>query len=213
MCHTGQIGVGWRGRCANVHSGGGPPLRLSVSFACEHVLLVLPTANITNPITTTTTSGLVTMGRHGAHGGHGHGHVKLPDHLYLSPPSPSPPLRPFAVASSLFSAKSGLSLSPTALIQETSSGALAVGDKIPGFRTSAGESPREVNLVLTDRVPGQPSSLHCVPTSSSTSNRPTRSRPRPTVSVRSTCPPPWRPFRLCPTHRRRSMSILHPRRV
>ncbi|KAF7512159.1 hypothetical protein GJ744_002321 [Endocarpon pusillum] len=69
-----------------------------------------------------------------------HRHVKLPSHLYISPPSP-----PNNNISHPFSPSTYLSLSrltyytlPGALLNETSNGAIiAVTHRIPGFRTSA----------------------------------------------------------------------------
>ena len=59
-------------------------------------------------------------------------HVKLPDHLYLSPPPPS-------TSSASYSFFPSSAYSPVELLNETSNSALAVGDRIPGFKTSAGQ--------------------------------------------------------------------------
>src|SRR5947207_13955471 len=59
-------------------------------------------------------------------------HVKLPEKLYLSPPqSPTTPTSYSSVKSSTYTAS-------VELLNETSSTALAVSDRIPGFKTSAG---------------------------------------------------------------------------
>src|SRR5277367_4881874 len=59
-------------------------------------------------------------------------HVKLPDHLHISPPqSPTTPTSNSYLKPSTYVASVGL-------LNETSSSALAVGDRIPGFKTSAG---------------------------------------------------------------------------
>jgi len=77
------------------------------------------------------------MGRH---------HVKLPDHLFLSPPQ-----TPSANASPSFLSLKAATESSAALIRETSNSALAVGDRIPGFKTSAGVS---TDLVAYDHLAG-----------------------------------------------------------
>ena len=64
---------------------------------------------------------------------------KLPNHLLLSPP-PTPPTNPsYPFASSLLSVKSAVYQAPSAATFQDAYNARAVGDKIPGFRTSAGE--------------------------------------------------------------------------
>jgi ribosomal protein S18 acetylase RimI-like enzyme len=72
------------------------------------------------------------MGRH-------HHHLKLPDHLYLSPPANPPTSSPSTTSSSL--AASFLSVRSvvyqTSTFYETTATVQAVGDKIPGFKTSA----------------------------------------------------------------------------
>lgn len=60
-------------------------------------------------------------------------HVKIPEHLYLSPPTPSSP-------TSYAYLKSTTYISSVEIFTETSTTALAVGDRIPGFKTSAGKS-------------------------------------------------------------------------
>jgi hypothetical protein len=81
------------------------------------------------------------MGRH-------HG-LKFPEHLYLSPPTPPQPT-PYSLASasSFLSVKSAVYYSaPAALFQETSRNtALAVSDRIPGLKTSAGEHATDFGL-------------------------------------------------------------------
>ncbi|KIW64453.1 hypothetical protein PV04_09385 [Phialophora macrospora] len=70
------------------------------------------------------------MGRH-------HHPLRLPDHLYLSPPSPRNPS--FPPTPSLLAVKSAIYFTSSAsLLQEVGrSRAFAIGDRIPGFKTSA----------------------------------------------------------------------------
>ena len=73
-----------------------------------------------------------------------HHHLRLPEHLYLSPPTPpqsSASANYLTSASSFFAVNRVVYYPPAAaLFQETGrSTALAVGDRIPGFKTSAGE--------------------------------------------------------------------------
>ncbi|KAK5551939.1 hypothetical protein LTR46_010056 [Exophiala xenobiotica] len=83
-----------------------------------------------------------------------HHHLRLPEHLYLSPPPTPPP--PSAAnyltsASSFFAVNRVVYYPPAAtLFQETGrSTALAVGDRIPGFKTSAAFfNTLRANLVL-----------------------------------------------------------------
>ena len=66
-------------------------------------------------------------------------HVKLPEHLYLSPTqtptTPAPPPTPPKAYAYL---KPSTYVATVGLLNETSSSALAVSDRIPGFKTSAG---------------------------------------------------------------------------
>jgi hypothetical protein len=62
--------------------------------------------------------------------------LKFPEHLYLSPPQTPTSSYSYLSLTSTYT-------SSAALFQETSSNALAVSDRIPGFKTSAGKhSPR-----------------------------------------------------------------------
>ncbi|KIW90797.1 uncharacterized protein Z519_08580 [Cladophialophora bantiana CBS 173.52] len=83
--------------------------------------------------------------------GRNHHHLRLPEHLYLSPPPP-PPTPPFSFASaSLLAVKSAVYLSPSAvLFQEPGrTKAFAVGDRIPGFKISAAFfTTLRANLIL-----------------------------------------------------------------
>jgi len=85
-----------------------------------------------------------------------HQYLKPPDHLYVSPPIRNSPSSSSTVAgtssgsvSSFLAAKSAISYtSSAALFHETGTSAFAVGDRIPGFKTSAGE---HTAAVLTGR--------------------------------------------------------------
>ena len=83
------------------------------------------------------------MGRH---------HLRLPDHLYLSPPTPPPPA-PYSLASasSFLLVRSAASYaSPTILFQDSGRyPALSVSDRIPGLRLSAGEHITYTAVVTT----------------------------------------------------------------
>ncbi|EXJ76808.1 uncharacterized protein A1O5_01316 [Cladophialophora psammophila CBS 110553] len=83
--------------------------------------------------------------------GRNHHHLRLPEHLYLSPPPP-PPTPPFSFASvSLLAVKSAVYFSPSAvLFQEPGrTKAFAVGDRIPGFKISAAFfTTLRANLIL-----------------------------------------------------------------
>ena len=65
-------------------------------------------------------------------GAMGRQHLKLPEHLYLSPPQTPSSSYPYLSLTSTYS-------SSAALFQEIPSNALAVSDRIPGFKTSAGK--------------------------------------------------------------------------
>ncbi|OQV04268.1 hypothetical protein CLAIMM_09178 [Cladophialophora immunda] len=82
--------------------------------------------------------------------GRNHHHLRLPEHLYLSPPPPPPP--PFSFTSaSLLAVKSAVHFSPSAaLFWETGRPTpFAVGDRIPGFKTSAAFlTTLRANLIL-----------------------------------------------------------------
>ncbi|OAP62906.1 hypothetical protein AYL99_02133 [Fonsecaea erecta] len=77
-------------------------------------------------------------------------HLRLPEHLYLSPPPPPTP--PFSFTSaSLLAVKSAVLFSPSAVLSwETGrSTPFAVGDRIPGFKTSAAFlTTLRANLIL-----------------------------------------------------------------
>ncbi|KIY03948.1 uncharacterized protein Z520_00640 [Fonsecaea multimorphosa CBS 102226] len=79
-----------------------------------------------------------------------HNHLRLPEHLYLSPPPPPTP--PFSFTSaSLLAVKAAVLFSPSAnLFWETGgSKPFAVGDRIPGFKTSAAFlTTLRANLIL-----------------------------------------------------------------
>jgi GNAT superfamily N-acetyltransferase len=62
----------------------------------------------------------------------GRQHLKLPEHLYLSPPQTPSSSYSYLSLTSTYS-------SSAALFQEIPSNALAVSDRIPGFKTSAGK--------------------------------------------------------------------------
>ncbi|OAL37133.1 hypothetical protein AYO20_03611 [Fonsecaea nubica] len=83
--------------------------------------------------------------------GRNHHHLRLPEHLYLSPPPP-PPTPPFSFTSaSLLAVKSAVHFSPSAvLFWETGRPKpFAVGDRIPGFKTSAAFlTTLRANLIL-----------------------------------------------------------------
>ncbi|KIX08578.1 uncharacterized protein Z518_03234 [Rhinocladiella mackenziei CBS 650.93] len=110
-----------------------------------------------------------------------HHHLRLPEHLYLSPPQPPQP-SPYSLASasSFLAVKSGVYYtSPVALFQETGrTTALAVGDRIPGFKTSAAFfNTLRANLILgTDSTPpsltNTPDSLRPINMASSTGSLP-----------------------------------------
>ncbi|EXJ55872.1 hypothetical protein A1O7_08803 [Cladophialophora yegresii CBS 114405] len=91
------------------------------------------------------------MGRH--HQNHHHP-LRLPDHLYLSPPSPPSPAFSAATApTSLLAVKSAIFLATsTSLFQEVGrSRAFAIRDRIPGFKTSAAFfTTLRANLILLD---------------------------------------------------------------
>ncbi|KAJ9644928.1 uncharacterized protein PV06_08782 [Exophiala oligosperma] len=82
-----------------------------------------------------------------------HHHLRLPEHLYLSPPTPPQPSAAnyLTSASSFFAVNKAVYYSPSAaLFQETGRpGGFAVGDRIPGFKTSAAFfNTLRANLVL-----------------------------------------------------------------
>ncbi|KIV93442.1 hypothetical protein PV10_04655 [Exophiala mesophila] len=114
------------------------------------------------------------MGRH---------HLRLPDHLYLSPPTPPPPA-PYSLASasSFLLVRSAASYaSPTILFQDSGRyPALSVSDRIPGLRVSAAFlSTLRANLVLeSDSAP------------SSVANTPDCLRPVAMPSSGTLLPPP-----------------------
>ncbi|ETI21429.1 hypothetical protein G647_07776 [Cladophialophora carrionii CBS 160.54] len=86
------------------------------------------------------------MGRH-----HHHHHLRLPDHLYLSPPSPPNPAISATAPASLLAVKSAIFFSSsTSLFQEVGrSRAFAIRDRIPGFKTSAAFfTTLRANLIL-----------------------------------------------------------------
>jgi hypothetical protein len=64
-----------------------------------------------------------------------HRPVKLPSHLYISPPSP--PIVPLS-PSTYLSLSPLSSKFPGVLFHETSSTAVALGQQIPGVKTTAG---------------------------------------------------------------------------
>ncbi|KIW20992.1 hypothetical protein PV08_01571 [Exophiala spinifera] len=88
-----------------------------------------------------------------------HHHLRLPEHLYLSPPTPPQPSAAtyLTSASSFFAINRAVHYSPsTALLHETGRpGGFAVGDRIPGFKTSAAFfNTLRANLVLDpDLIP------------------------------------------------------------
>ncbi|KIV87739.1 hypothetical protein PV11_03264 [Exophiala sideris] len=102
-----------------------------------------------------------------------HHHLRLPEHLYLSPPTPPQPSSFFPSTASSFSA-----IYATPLFQETGRStaltAFAVGDRIPGFKTSAAFfNTLRANLILDPE--------------SSPANTPDL---RPTMASSGTLPPP-----------------------
>src|ERR1700761_2466556 len=82
------------------------------------------------------------MGRH-------HHQLRLPEHLYLSPPPPPNPSSSLASFSLLAAKSAGIYFaSSPSLFQETGrSKAFAVRDRIPGLKISAGE---QATIALLD---------------------------------------------------------------
>lgn len=65
--------------------------------------------------------------------------MKLPNHLVLSPPDSAPTAPSYPFAFSLLSVKSAVYQTPSVTGLPDTYNARAVGDKIPGFKTSAGK--------------------------------------------------------------------------
>ena len=87
--------------------------------------------------------------------------LKFPEHLYLSPPQTPTSAYSYLSLTSTYS-------SSAALFQETSSNALAVSDRIPGFKTSAGKYfSCARDYVSYAKAISQPSSTPCAQTSPS----------------------------------------------